>query len=126
MRAHDFIKEDLDDQDSGEYGNIVTALNLLHNEVIDGNLGPEIPTEMVIRYVRNTGINSFTYRDLLAANEAAPALKELIKNITPETVKFSSNSTDRVSNPGDYTSASTNPEQTVSNMAKSAMKRRLK
>lgn len=124
MRAWDFIKEDEDNQDSGEYGNIVTALNLLHNKVVDGELKSEIPTQMVIRYVKNTGINSFTYQDLIAANEAEPAVKALVKNITPETIKFTTDSTERVSNPDEFTAAATNPEQTVSNMAKSAMKRR--
>ena len=36
MRAADFIKEDEDNQDRGDYGNIITALNLLHNKFIRG------------------------------------------------------------------------------------------
>ena len=54
MRAADFIKEDEDNQDRGDYGNIITALNLLHNKVIRGEIASELPTPMVIRYISNT------------------------------------------------------------------------
>jgi hypothetical protein len=124
MRASDFIKEDEDNQDRGDYGNIITALNLLHNKVIRGEIASELPTPMVIRYISNTGLTGFTYQNLIAANEAEDSIKEMLKNITPETIKFTTDSQSRVDNPEEYTAAADNPEQTVSNMAKSAMKRR--
>ena len=124
MRAVDFIKEDEDNQDRGEYGNIITALNLLHSKVIKGEIAPEIPTPMVIRYIKNTGLTGFTYQNLIAANEAEDSIKEMLKNITPETIKFTTDSQSQIDNPEEYKAAADNPEQTVSNMAKSAMKRR--
>ena len=124
MRASDFIKEDEDNQDRGDYGNIITALNLLYNKVVRGEIASELPTPMVIRYISNTGLTGFTYQNLIAANEAEDSIKEMLKNITPETIKFTTDSQSRVDNPEEYTAAADNPEQTVSNMAKSAMKRR--
>ena len=124
MRAVDFIKEDEDNQDRGDYGNIITALNLLHSKVVKGEIPPELPTPMVIRYITNTGLTGFTYQNLIAANKSQGSIKEMIKNITPETIKFTTDSQIQVDNPEEYTAAADNPEQTVSNMAKSAMKRR--
>ena len=122
MRASDFIVED----DSGDFGKIATALDLLHNKIRTGQLQAELPTGMVIRYIRNTGMNNFDYPDLILANDKMPAIKNLIKNITQDSITFTSDSTASVTNPEEYTGAVDNPEQTVSNMAKSAMKRRLK
>jgi hypothetical protein len=120
MRANDFILE----SDGEDFGKILTAVNLLHNKVTDGELTQQIPTGMVIRYIRNTGITNFSYADLLLANDKEPALKNLIKNINTDTITFTSDTTQNITNPEKYIGAADNPEQTVSNMAKSAMKRR--
>jgi hypothetical protein len=120
MRAKDFLSE----SDSGDFGKILTAVSLLHNKIVDGELTQQIPTGMVIRYIKNTGITNFSYADLLVANDKEPALKNLIKNINPDTITFTSDTTQNITNPEEYIGAADNPEQTVSNMAKSAMKRR--
>ena len=120
MRARDFLSE----SDSGDFGKILTAVSLLHNKIVDGELTQQIPTGMVIRYIKNTGITNFSYADLLVANDKEPALKNLIKNINPDTITFTSDTTQNITNPEEYIGAADNPEQTVSNMAKSAMKRR--
>jgi hypothetical protein len=120
MRARDFLLE----IDGGDLGKIVTAINLLHSKIIDGELTQQIPTGMVLRYIKNTGITNFTYADLLLANDKEPALKNLIKNINPDSITFTSDITQNITNPEEYIGATDNPEQTVSNMAKSAMKRR--
>ena len=120
MRAKDFLSE----SDSGDFGKILTAVSLLHNKIVDGELTQQIPTGMVIRYIKNTGITNFSYADLLVANDKEPALKNLIKNINPDTITFTSATTQNITNPEEYIGAADNPEQTVSNMAKSAMKRR--
>ena len=120
MRAKDFLLE----YGSDDFGKIVTAVNLLHNKIVDGELTQQIPTGMVIRYIKNTGITNFSYADLLVANDKEPALKNLIKNINPDTITFTSDTTQNITNPEEYIGAADNPEQTVSNMAKSAMKRR--
>lgn len=120
MRAKDFLLE----ADNGDFGKILTAISLLHNKIVDGELTQQIPTGMVIRYIKNTGITNFSYADLLVANDKEPALKNLIKNINPDTITFTSDTTQNITNPEEYIGSADNPEQTVSNMAKSAMKRR--
>jgi hypothetical protein len=48
----------------------------------------------------------------------------MLKNITPQEVTINLGNNQTVDNPNDVSSAAGNPEQTVSNMAKSAMTRR--
>jgi hypothetical protein len=122
MRARDFLLE----ADSGDFGKILTAVSLLHSKIIDGEMTQQIPTGMVLRYIKNTGITNFSYADLLVANDKEPALKSLIKNINPDTITFTSDVTQNITNPEEYIGGADNPEQTVSNMAKSALKRRQK
>ena len=140
MRASDFIKEykitDLvksrrlkeDDEDNVRTGvtngSIVTALNLIQNRIRRGELKSEVPTNLVISEIQNAGIGTFGYQDLVRVNDTEPAIKSMLKNITPQTVTFVSNISQNVTNPEDYAAAAGNPEDTVSNMAKSAMKRR--
>ena len=143
MRAGDFIKEykvtdlvksrRLKEDDSGTdiaartgvmYGNIVTALNLIQNRIMRGELKTDVPTDLVISEIQNSGASTFGYQDLIRVNDLEPAIKSMVKNITPDTVTFVSSMSQNVTNPEDYTAAAGNPEDTVSNMAKSAMKRR--
>jgi hypothetical protein len=139
MRASDFIREykitDLvkarlreTDEDIARTGvtngSIVTALNLIQNRILRGELKTDVPTELVISEIQNAGIGTFGYQDLIRVNDIEPAIKSMVKNITPDTVTFVSGMSQNVTNPEDYTAAAGNPEDTVSNMAKSAMKRR--
>lgn len=122
MRASDFLFED--DEPSDQYANIVTALDLVQEKVRSGELSDELPTQFIIRLIRNTGISSFSYADLIAANEANESMKNIVKNITPTKISFVKDIGQSVANTQDVTAAAANPEQTVSDMAKSAMKRR--
>jgi hypothetical protein len=143
MRASDFIKEykitdlsksrqlkedesgtDIDSRTGVMYGNIVTALNLIQNRIMRGELKTDVPTELVISEIQNAGASTFGYQDLIRVNDIEPAIKSMVKNITPDTVTFVSSLSQNVTNPEDYTAAAGNPQDTVSNMAKSAMKRR--
>jgi len=111
----------------GQYTNVVTALNLLKNQILKGNLKSDVPTELVIRYVQNTGQASFTYQDLIDANENEPGMKNIVKNITPDTVTVATDAGQSASNAdSNAAQAAANPQQTVSNMAKSAAQRRQK
>lgn len=123
MRITEVISEGV----GGQYANIATTLSLLQNRIISGNLKPEVSTNTVIQYIKNTGLTSFTYQDLLAANNADESLQNIVKNITPQSVTFVTNSeaTGAV-NPEDGEPANINPQQKVSNMAKNAAKRRQK
>ena len=122
MRASDFLLED--DEPSDQYANIVTVLNLVQEKVRSGELSDELPTQFIIRLIQNTGVSSFSYDDLIAANEANESMKNIVKNITPTKISFVKDIGQSVANAQDVTAAAANPEQTVSDMAKSAMKRR--
>jgi hypothetical protein len=122
VRAADFLLED--DEPSDQYANIVTVLDLVQEKVRNGELRAELPTQMIIRLIQNTGISNFKFDDLIAANEANESMKNIVKNITQDKISFVKDIGQSVTNAQDVTAAATNPEQTVSDMAKSAMKRR--
>lgn len=113
-------------EDSDRANTVLTVLSLIHDKVIDGKIQPELPPEFVIRPIRNAGLVNFTLDDLKDANDRIPAIKNIIKQITPDQISFVTNDSSPVTNAQDYEGAVDNPEQTVSNMAKSAMKRRQK
>lgn len=122
MRAKDFI---LEDGESSEYSNVATALSLMQDKVKEGKLLTEVPTQFVLRLIQNTGLQSFNYDDLVNANAAENSIKSILKKITTDVVTFNTGADDQVSNADtDATASVDNPEQVVSNMAKSAMKRR--
>ena len=122
MRASDFLLED--DEPSDQYANVVTVLELVQEKVRNGELRAELPTQMIIRLIQNTGISNFKFDDLIAANEANESMKNIVKNITQDKISFVKDIGQSVTNAQDVTAAAANPEQTVSDMAKSAMKRR--
>ena len=122
MRASDFLLED--DEPSDQYANIVTVLDLVQEKVRGGELSDELPTQFIIRLIQNTGISNFKFDDLIAANEANESMKNIVKNITTTKISFVKDIGQSVANTQDVTAAAANPEQTVSDMAKSAMKRR--
>lgn len=124
MRASDFIFEDVEDSDRDN--TLLTVLSLISDKVKDGKLKSELPPEFVIRPIRNAGLPNFTLDDLKDANEKLPAIQNIIKQISDDKITFVSDDTSSVTNAQDYQGAVDNPEQTVSNMAKSAMKRRQK
>lgn len=124
MRAKDFISEDV--SDLNQAADIVTALSLLHQRILNGQLANPLPTSMILRYIRNTGLTNIEYQDLITANDENEAMQELLANITPETVKFKTKIETIASNPEDVKSAAENPEEKVSKMADRALKRRQK
>lgn len=125
MRFSEIISED---NSNPEFAKVVTAISALRNEVIAKNLKPEISTNRIIATVRNTGLTSFGYQDLVAANDAEPSMKNLVKTISPDSTVLALGSEQSVDNPQDNLSPNDveNPEKTVSNMAKSAATRRQK
>lgn len=104
--------------------NLLTALSLLHKRVKDGEIPSELPTPMILRYVRNTGSTTFQYEDLIKANKENPVMKKFISNITPEKIKFNKGLDSSVNNPEDIKAAADNPQEKVSKMADRALKRR--
>jgi len=77
-----------------------------------------------LRFIQNTGLQGFGYENLVDANSAEPAIKNIVSNITPDKVSFNIGTSQSASNSDDMAAAVDNPEQVVSNMAKSAMIRR--
>jgi hypothetical protein len=100
------------------------VLDLVQEKVRSGELSDKLPTQFIIRLIQNTGISNFSYADLIAANEANESMKNIVKNITQDKISFVKDIGQSVTNAQDVTAAAANPEQTVSDMAKSAMKRR--
>jgi hypothetical protein len=126
MRASELLKED---EGSRPYSNIVTALTVLHNRVLDKEIPNKLPTPMILRYIRNTGVTSMDYQDLLNANDDedfGPAIQKLVANITPDLVEFNTDIETSVTNPEEVKTAAENPEEKVSKMADRALKRRQK
>lgn len=126
MRLAEIVCEDQGAGARTDEANIVTALDLIRNRIIEAGLSFDIPTNIILKFIQNTGIPGFGLHDLIAANENSSAIKNIVKNITPDTVTFNSDTSGSVANQQDYEGAVSNPEQTVSNMAKAAMKRRQK
>jgi len=122
MRSSEFIIEA--EKKDHVSTNVLTALRLLQVKIREGDLKPKVRTDLVIRYIKNTGLTSFSYEDLIAANETDSAIKNILSNITPEFVTVSTSTKKTVKNPDNQENSVANPEQTVSKMAKSAMKRR--
>ena len=124
MRLSSFFEDEI--KGSEQYANLVTALSLLHRRVEQGEIPPELPTSMILRYVQNTGTVAFGYEDLIQANEVNPVMKTYIANITPKKVKFNIGIDSSVENPDKVIAAADNPEEKVSQMANRALKRRQK
>ena len=124
MRASDFIRVT---EDGDIHSKIITALSLVKSKIDQGELQAKLPVQFIVRLIQNTGLLSFTIDDLRAANEEIPAMKNIVKQITPDEIVFVTHSYSSVSNPEEPEATGApvnNPEQTVANMAKSAMKRR--
>lgn len=122
MRASDFIRED--SETGGIHSSIVTVLSLIKSKIDQGELQAKLPAQFVIRLIQNTGLTTFGLDDLKNANEEIPAMKNIIKQIAGDEIVFKTDSYSTVSNPDDDFGNVDNPQQTVSNMAKSALKRR--
>lgn len=121
------ITEVIVEGESGEYANIATTLALLQNRINTQGLKPDVSTNLVVKYIQNSGLKGFTYEDLLAANDADPTLQNIVKDITPQTVTFATNAEEGGAvNPDEGEPAQMNPQQKVSQMAKKATKRRQK
>lgn len=121
------ITEVIVEGESGEYANIATTLELLKNRINTQGLKPQISTKMVIQYIQNSGLKGFSYDDLLAANSADSTLQNIVKDITPQIITFVTDAeSGGAVNPEDGEPADVNPQQTVSQMAKSAAQRRQK
>ena len=122
MRARDFILEDGETGDT--HSKIVTVLSLVKSKIDQGELQAKLPAQFIVRLVQNTGLVSFGLEDLKAANEEIPAMKNIIKQMAGDEIVFKTDSYSTVTNADDDFGTVDNPAQTVSNMAKAAMKRR--
>lgn len=126
MKSYEFLRED-DDLSSIE-ANIIAALTLLAGKIKSGELPEELPTNMIIRYIRNTGVANFTVDNLADLNERNSELKNIIKSISGNRIVFATdnikdNESERTIDQDEGGQAQSD-ENVVSKMAKSAMKRR--
>jgi len=127
MKSYEFLKED-DDLASIE-ANIIAALTLLAGKIKSGELPEELPTNMIIRYIRNTGVANFTVDNLADLNERNAELKNIIKSISGNRIVFATDNIKDSESERSTTDQSDggqgqSDQNVVSKMAKSAMKRR--
>jgi len=125
MKSYEFLRED--DELSSIEANVLSALNLLAGKIKNGELSPELPTNMIIRYIRNTGVPNFNIDNLVDINEKNQALKNIIKSISGNRIVFTTDKikdTESDDDKGADDETSGGGENVVSKMAKSAMKRR--
>lgn len=123
MRSYEFLAED---ELSSIEGNVIAALNLLAGRIKQGEISDQLPVNMVIRYIRNTGISNFNIENLVDISEKNESLKNIIKSVSKDKITFK---TDNISSDKDDSDTSPEADQqqdkdTVSKMAKSALKRR--
>lgn len=122
MKSYEFLAED---ELSSIEANIMAALNLLAGKIKEGELPKELPTNMIIRYIRNTGVSTFNIDNLIDLNEKNDSLKNIIKSISKNRIIFA---TDGIEDTKSDTDTGEDEQQAekdvVSKMAKSAMKRR--
>ena len=126
MRLHEFQHGPTNTPES----NLTTALELIRHRYKDKQTAPKISTQSLINLVLNTD-KTFDYDALVSANETNPALKNIIKSFNKDYVELQpvgledseDDAGETVTNTasGDATTA---PVDTVSNMAKSAAKKR--
>ena len=123
MRLDEFVHSPKNTPES----NLTTALELIRHRYKDKQQPPKISTQSLINLVLNTD-KTFDYDALVAANENNPALKNLIKSYNKDYIELQpagadadSDATTTNTPSGDATTA---PVDTVSNMAKSAAKKR--
>jgi hypothetical protein len=123
MKSYEFLRED---ELSSIEANVMAALNLLANKIKEGNISNELPTNMIIRYIRNTGVSNFNIENLVDLNEKNESLKNIIKSISKNRVVFTTDGIkDEKSSETSSDADTSNAEKNVvSKMAKSALKRR--
>lgn len=121
MRLREFALR----EDGSQYANLVSVLMFLKNSAQERGLTPKMGTESLINLVKNSGQPAFEFDDLLAAIDADPAVKELVKSANREEVVIRADHDQEVTTDPDTDSSSVkNPEQTVKTMAKKALDRR--
>lgn len=103
--------------------NLVTALELIRNRYKDKNNPPVISTQSLINLVLNTD-KTFDYDALLNANKNNPAVKNLIKKLDHNTVELRSADDTADDSEFNVKDAEDAPVDTVTNMAKSAARKR--
>jgi len=123
VRLHEFTHGPTNTPES----NLITALELIRNRYKDQDTPPKISTQSLINMVLNTD-KTFDYDALISANDNNPTLKNIIKSYNKDYVELypvgadaESDATITNTASGDTTQA---PVDTVSNMAKSAAKKR--
>ena len=124
MRLNEFIHSPKNTPES----NLTTALELIRNRYKDQDTAPKISTKSLVNLVLNTD-KTFDYDALVAANTNNPALKNIIKSYNKDYIELwpageDNDSSATVENPKDQNIDPNAPVDTVSNMAKSAAKKR--
>jgi hypothetical protein len=124
VRLNEFVHSPKNTPES----NLTTALELIRHRYKDKNQPPKISTQSLINLVLNTD-KTFNYDALVQANINNPAIQNLIKSYNKDYVELrpageDDNSSATIENPNDQNIDPNAPVDTVSNMAKSAARKR--
>lgn len=125
MRFYQFVSEDEATKMGGNVPpQLITVLNFIKNRAADQNVAPKINTVSLINMVKNTGVESFSYNDLVSANDNNDTVKNLIKSMSNDEVILNSDNAEDVSTDDQENNAGKNPQDTVDTMAKRAANKR--
>lgn len=120
MRFNQFFAED----DATSIPQLITVLNFIKNRASDQDIQPTINTISLINMVKNLGLESFNYDDLVFANKNNSTVQNLIKSMNKNEIILKSDLSDNEDSADDDNNMGFNPEDTVDNMAKRAAKKR--
>ena len=130
MRFYQIINEDdpFQAQGSSPHGappQLITVLNFIKNRAADQGVAPKINTVSLINMVKNTGVESFSYNDLVSANDNDSTIQNLIKSMNNDEIILNSDDTDATStDDNEDKGMKMNPQDTVDAMAKRAASKR--
>lgn len=127
MRANEFMHEDylkLKEVEAGgdDMGaSVVTLLSMLRNRAQETNANPVMKTQSFLKLVQNMGHKNFGFADLVAANTDNEAVKNLLADCNKDEITLKTDQGED-EQPGAEAGEQgpTNPQKTVSAMAKSA------
>jgi hypothetical protein len=117
MKIKEIIRES--DHDHDLSASLAETLIFIKN-----NGMTEIETIALISMVQRSGVENFSYQTLLDANEESELVKSMIKSIDPKKVKLAPDANQVINNTdsGSPEAKHADGENTVKNMAKSALK----
>jgi hypothetical protein len=109
---------------------VLTILAQIHSTILFKKLNPTVKLSTILDFINKSTKLNYTKTDLLKLKDRNETVSNIIKNIEDETVEFSTDENQIDTSDNGETDEVVDldqtdiPQNTVSNMAKSAMRRR--